>query len=127
MNHAAHKSFLEHKKIIGPIVLALCPTRELAIQVQVVAAKFGSPTRLRSTCIYGGAPKGPQIRDLERGSEIVVATPGRLIDLIEMRKINLRFCMATSENLLLSILVLVHQILVSNFKVPFTDMVPASN
>jgi len=74
----------------GPIVLALCPTRELAIQVQVVAAQFGSPTRLRSTCIYGGAPKGPQIRDLERGSEIVVATPGRLIDLIEMRKIDLR-------------------------------------
>lgn len=74
----------------GPIVLALCPTRELAIQVQVVAAQFGSPTRLRSTCIYGGAPKGPQIRDLERGSEIVVATPGRLIDLIEMRKISLR-------------------------------------
>jgi len=74
----------------GPIVLALCPTRELAIQVQVVAGKFGSPTRLRSTCVYGGAPKGPQIRDLERGSEIVVATPGRLIDLIEMRKIDLR-------------------------------------
>lgn len=74
----------------GPLVLALCPTRELAIQVQLVAAQFGSPTRLRSTCIYGGAPKGPQIRDLERGSEIVVATPGRLIDLIEMRKISLR-------------------------------------
>ena len=74
----------------GPIVLTLCPTRELAIQVQSVAAQFASPTRLRSTCIYGGASKGPQIRDLERGSEIVVATPGRLIDLIEMRKINMR-------------------------------------
>lgn len=74
----------------GPIVLVLCPTRELAIQVQAVAAQFGSPTRLRSTCIYGGASKGPQIKDLERGSEIVVATPGRLIDLIEMRKISMR-------------------------------------
>jgi len=73
----------------GPIALVLCPTRELAIQCQTVAAQFGSTTRLRSTCIYGGAPKGPQIRDLERGSEIVVATPGRLIDLIEMRKINM--------------------------------------
>ena len=40
--------------------------------------------------MYGGAPKGPQIRDLERGCEIVVATPGRLIDLIEMRKIDMR-------------------------------------
>lgn len=74
----------------GPICLALCPTRELAIQVQAVAAQFQTSNRLRSTCVYGGASKGPQIRDLERGSEIVVATPGRLIDLIEMRKINMR-------------------------------------
>merc|ERR1719244_665458 len=74
----------------GPVCLVLCPTRELAIQCQTVAAQFGSSTRLRSTCIYGGASKGPQIRDLERGSEIVVATPGRLIDLIEMQKINMR-------------------------------------
>lgn len=74
----------------GPIVLVLCPTRELAIQCQNVAGQFGTSTRLRSTCIYGGASKGPQIRDLERGSEIVVATPGRLIDLIEMNKISLR-------------------------------------
>jgi len=74
----------------GPIALVLCPTRELAIQVQAVAANFATSTRLRSTCIYGGASKGPQIRDLERGSEIVVATPGRLIDLIEMNKISLR-------------------------------------
>jgi len=74
----------------GPIVLVLCPTRELAIQCQNVAGQFATSTRLRSTCIYGGASKGPQIRDLERGSEIVVATPGRLIDLIEMDKISLR-------------------------------------
>jgi len=74
----------------GPICLVLCPTRELAIQCQTVAAQFGTSSRLRSTCIYGGASKGPQIRDLERGSEIVVATPGRLIDLIEMQKINMR-------------------------------------
>lgn len=86
--HINHQPPLAHND--GPIVLVLCPTRELAIQVQAVAGQFASPTRLRSTCIYGGAPKGPQIRDLERGSEIVVATPGRLIDLIEMRKINLR-------------------------------------
>lgn len=74
----------------GPIALVLCPTRELAIQVQTVASKFSAGNRLRSTCVYGGADKGPQIRDLERGSEIVVATPGRLIDLIEMGKIDMR-------------------------------------
>lgn len=74
----------------GPICLVLCPTRELAIQCQEVAAQFGGPVRCRSTCVYGGAPKGPQIRDLERGSEVVIATPGRLIDLLEMGKLNLQ-------------------------------------
>jgi len=74
----------------GPIVLVLCPTRELAIQCQEVSAQFGLPVRCRSTCVYGGAPKGPQIRDLERGSEVVIATPGRLIDLLEMGKLNLQ-------------------------------------
>ncbi|KAJ6386980.1 hypothetical protein OIU78_016838 [Salix suchowensis] len=44
----------------------------------------------RSTCIYGGAPKGPQIRDLRRGVEIVIATPGRLIDMLEAQHTNLR-------------------------------------
>lgn len=47
--------------------LVLAPTRELAQQVQQVAAEYGRASRLKSTCIYGGAPKGPQIRDLERG------------------------------------------------------------
>jgi len=74
----------------GPVMLVLCPTRELAIQCQTVAQQFGRAAKCRSTCVYGGASKGPQIRDLERGSEIVIATPGRLIDLIEMRKLCLK-------------------------------------
>ena len=41
-------------------------------------------------CVYGGAPKGPQLRDLERGADIVIATPGRLNDFLEMKKISLR-------------------------------------
>ena len=40
-------------------------------------------------CLYGGAPKGPQLRELERGADIVVATPGRLNDILEMKKISL--------------------------------------
>ena len=40
--------------------------------------------------MYGGAPKGPQLRDLERGADIVIATPGRLNDFLEMRKVSLR-------------------------------------
>ena len=49
-----------------------------------------SNSRIRNTAIYGGAPKGPQIRDLQRGVEIVIATPGRLIDMLESGKTNLR-------------------------------------
>jgi ATP-dependent RNA helicase DDX5/DBP2 len=44
---------------------------------------------LFSQCLYGGAPKGPQLRELESGADIVVATPGRLNDILEMKKISL--------------------------------------
>lgn len=74
----------------GPIVLVLAPTRELAVQIQQEATKFGSSSKIKSTCIYGGVPKGPQVRDLQRGVEIVIATPGRLIDMIESHHTNLR-------------------------------------
>jgi ATP-dependent RNA helicase DDX5/DBP2 len=74
----------------GPIALILAPTRELAVQIQQECTKFGNNSRIRNTAIYGGAPKGPQIRDLQRGVEIVIATPGRLIDMLETQKTNLR-------------------------------------
>lgn len=74
----------------GPIVLVLAPTRELAVQIQQECSKFGSSSRIRNTCVYGGAPKGQQIRDLARGVEICIATPGRLIDMLETGKTNLR-------------------------------------
>ncbi|KAJ0709216.1 putative RNA helicase [Helianthus annuus] len=74
----------------GPVVLVLAPTRELAVQIQQEAGKFGSQSRIRSTCIYGGAPKGPQIRDLQGGVEIVIGTPGRLIDMLEAQHTNLK-------------------------------------
>ncbi|CAL5375002.1 unnamed protein product [Camellia sinensis] len=74
----------------GPIVLVLAPTRELAVQIQEETVKFGSRANIRTTCIYGGAPKGPQIRDLQRGVEIVIATPGRLIDMLEAQHTNLK-------------------------------------
>ncbi|XP_062362105.1 probable ATP-dependent RNA helicase DDX5 isoform X5 [Cinclus cinclus] len=88
--HINHQPFLERGD--GPICLVLAPTRELAQQVQQVAAEYSRACRLKSTCIYGGAPKGPQIRDLERGVEICIATPGRLIDFLEAGKTNLRRC-----------------------------------
>ncbi|KAI5694708.1 hypothetical protein M8J75_003703 [Diaphorina citri] len=74
----------------GPIALVLAPTRELAQQIQTVAKEFSSA--LRNICIFGGTPKGPQIRDLEKGVEIMIATPGRLIDFLVNRYTNLRRC-----------------------------------
>lgn len=74
----------------GPIVLILAPTRELAVQIQTEISKFGRSSRIRNTCVYGGVPKGPQIRDLSRGVEVCIATPGRLIDMLEAGKTNLR-------------------------------------
>lgn len=74
----------------GPIVLVLAPTRELAVQIQQEITKFGRSSRIRNTCVYGGVPRGPQIRDLQKGVEVCIATPGRLIDMLESRKTNLR-------------------------------------
>jgi ATP-dependent RNA helicase DDX5/DBP2 len=74
----------------GPIVLVLAPTRELAVQIKKEADKFGGTSRIKSACLYGGAPKSEQIRELNQGCEIVIATPGRLIDLLTIRKTNLR-------------------------------------
>ncbi|XP_061830443.1 probable ATP-dependent RNA helicase DDX17 isoform X4 [Nerophis lumbriciformis] len=88
--HINHQSYLERGD--GPICLILAPTRELAQQVQQVAHDYGKSSRIKSTCVYGGAPKGPQIRDLERGIEICIATPGRLIDFLEAGKTNLERC-----------------------------------
>lgn len=74
----------------GPVVLVLAPTRELAVQIQAECSKFGRSSRIRNTCVYGGVPRGQQIRELARGVEIVIATPGRLIDMLESGKTNLR-------------------------------------
>lgn len=72
-----------HSARRGPVVLVLAPTRELAQQIQQVATEFGSSSYIRITCLFGGVGKGPQAHDLRRGVEIVIATPGRLIDFLE--------------------------------------------
>nr|CAI5840699.1 unnamed protein product [Callosobruchus analis] len=76
----------------GPIALVLAPTRELAQQIQQVAQDFGHSSRIKNTCVFGGAPKGPQANDLVDGVEIVIATPGRLIDFLESNRTNLKRC-----------------------------------
>lgn len=63
--------------------LVLAPTRELALQTGTALQAFGANTSLRVVTVYGGAPYKPQLRALREGAEIVVGTPGRLIDLLE--------------------------------------------
>uniref|UniRef100_A0A8D8IN04 RNA helicase n=2 Tax=Culex pipiens TaxID=7175 RepID=A0A8D8IN04_CULPI len=74
----------------GPIALVLAPTRELAQQIQQVCDDFGRRMSVMNTCIFGGASKMGQANDLRRGVEIVIATPGRLIDFLESGTTNLR-------------------------------------
>ncbi|CAJ1963083.1 unnamed protein product [Sphenostylis stenocarpa] len=71
----------------GPTVLVLAPTRELATQIHNEVIKFGRSSRVSCTCLYGGAPKALQLKELDRGADIVVATPGRLNDILDMKKI----------------------------------------
>jgi ATP-dependent RNA helicase RhlE len=66
-----------------PNVLILAPTRELAAQIRDEIASFARHTRLRHVCIFGGVGQNPQVTALAGGVEILVATPGRLLDLAE--------------------------------------------
>ena len=72
-----------------PRGLVLVPTRELAAQVHGALTAYGAPVRLRVTQIFGGVPMGPQVRALRHGCDIVVATPGRILDHLERRTIDL--------------------------------------
>jgi ATP-dependent RNA helicase DDX3X len=67
---------------VFPTTLILAPTRELAIQIHQEARKFTYRSHIRSVVVYGGADSKAQIQELERGCHVLVATPGRLIDMI---------------------------------------------
>ena len=72
-----------------PRGLVLVPTRELAAQVHKSLATYGAPSQLRVAVIFGGVGMGPQIQSLKHGADIVVATPGRLIDHMQRRTVDL--------------------------------------
>lgn len=80
----------------GPTVLVLAPTRELAMQIKVEADKFGRSSGIRNTCVYGGAPKGGQLRDIQYGVHIIIATPGRLNDFLEARQVRGAACLCVT-------------------------------
>ncbi len=69
--------------------LVLTPTRELAIQIGENFAAYGKHTGLRHTVIFGGVGQAPQVKTLRKGVDILIATPGRLLDLINQKHINL--------------------------------------
>ena len=73
----------------GPRALILAPTRELAIQIGGEFRAYGKHLHLRQTVIYGGVGQKPQVNALSRGVEILVATPGRLLDLMNQRRVDL--------------------------------------
>lgn len=76
-----------YDKIIKGVILS--PTRELVIQIENEIKKIGVYTKAKITSVYGGSPIEPQIRDIKRGTDIIVATPGRLMDLMRRKVVKL--------------------------------------
>lgn len=73
-----------------PRALILAPTRELACQIGDSFRTYGARLQLRSVTIFGGVNQNPQVRALNAGVDIVIATPGRLMDLVQQRHVDLR-------------------------------------
>src|SRR4051812_18241632 len=73
----------------APRVLILVPTRELAAQVNESIASYGKYLRQRSVVVFGGVSINPQIDALRRGTDILVATPGRLLDHVQQHNVDL--------------------------------------
>lgn len=71
-----------------PEVVIMAPTRELALQIKDESRKFAMGTNIKSVCIYGGTSVSQQLSILERGCNILVATPGRLLQFVQMGKIS---------------------------------------
>jgi ATP-dependent RNA helicase RhlE len=80
---------LQHKEQKTIKALILTPTRELAIQINESLAAYGKHTGLKHLVIYGGVSQNPQTDALRRGVDILVATPGRLLDLMNQRHVHL--------------------------------------
>ncbi|TGZ83946.1 P-loop containing nucleoside triphosphate hydrolase protein [Ascodesmis nigricans] len=78
--HIKDQRPLEHLE--GPVSVIMTPTRELAVQIFKDCKPFLKALNLRAVCAYGGSPIKDQIADLKRGAEIIVCTPGRMIDLL---------------------------------------------
>eukprot|EP00927_Polykrikos_kofoidii_P049982 TRINITY_DN4394_c0_g1_i1.p1 TRINITY_DN4394_c0_g1~~TRINITY_DN4394_c0_g1_i1.p1 ORF type:complete len:787 (+),score=119.46 TRINITY_DN4394_c0_g1_i1:57-2417(+) len=74
----------------GPVALVLAPTRELAIQIQLETMRYGEAVGVMDACVFGGTSRRGQEQELRRGAEIVIATPGRLLDFLQSGVTNLK-------------------------------------
>jgi len=86
---APQQSGFARQRKAYPTSLILAPTRELVSQIYDEARKFAYRSWVRPCVVYGGADIGSQLRQIERGCDLLVATPGRLVDLIERGRISL--------------------------------------
>lgn len=77
--------------VAHPIALILAPTRELSCQIYDEARRFSFHSDIKPCVVYGGAPIANQIKELSRGCQLLVATPGRLVDMISREKVSLEF------------------------------------
>ena len=84
-----HRLCATERKGIAPRALVLTPTRELALQVSESIRSYGKYVSLRSAVIYGGVSINPQIDILSRGTDVLIATPGRLLDHAQQRTVDL--------------------------------------
>lgn len=80
---------LKSSRSNGIKCLVMVPTRELAIQITEVFEDFGKETRVKTFCVFGGVEQGPQIEKLQEGIDVLVATPGRMFDLVSQGFIQL--------------------------------------
>jgi ATP-dependent RNA helicase DDX3X len=79
---------LDSKVTAEPLVIVVCPTRELAIQIFDHARRLCYRTKLRPCLLYGGAHPGLQHSELNKGCDILIATPGRLVDFIQRGRVD---------------------------------------
>ncbi|MEO7257778.1 MAG: DEAD/DEAH box helicase, partial [Sphingomicrobium sp.] len=84
---AAKREYLKPGQIR---MLVLAPTRELAAQIAASARAYGRFMKLSVGVVFGGVPNGKSVREVSRGLDVLVATPGRLLDLVDQRALSLR-------------------------------------
>ncbi|MCZ8319229.1 MAG: ATP-dependent RNA helicase RhlB [Lysobacteraceae bacterium] len=92
VNRLLTRPALANRKDADPRALILAPTRELAIQIHKDALKFGSALGLRYTLVYGGVDYDKQREQLQAGTDVIIATPGRLIDYVKQHVVSLHAC-----------------------------------